>query len=197
MRIVTNRLFRVADASDAWLVETSGNRDVFEELVEFCAAKAASGCHITSVTEIMANSRMTPRIAVLSTPEFKRALAFAEKNHGRVESMPWSIEEIIKRAEAEGWKASLFEDPDDPVVQLTLETQLPNREYFSIPLKGMTAQDIVDDLNDSILDFDADDYVNEIMDTKGDSNIAALTEEAKTVEEMLHDLQFAITHTGW
>ena len=44
-----------------------------EELYRFCAKKAASGKVISSVNRIFEDSSSTPRVSVLSQPEYKQA----------------------------------------------------------------------------------------------------------------------------
>lgn len=46
----------------------------FNELARYCAELSADGHVITSVTELYQNSRETPRVKVLSSPEYKHAL---------------------------------------------------------------------------------------------------------------------------
>lgn len=197
MHIVTNKLYRVKAVSNAWLVETSDKSNALNELVEFCAEKSASGYQITSVTEIFATSKETPRVTVLSTSEFKRALKSAQQAYGKryqLESTPRSVQEIVERAESEGWSISRVDDPEDQEIQLELGKHSPAGEDFFILLRGLTPLAVVDSLNEYILDFDVDDHVKEIMGARGAPSLSVLVEDAKAIEKMLRDLLFAITH---
>lgn len=73
MREIEGILFRVRGVFHSWLVEVSPHK-VEEELAEFCARKELSGDHISSVTRVFATTSDSPRVRVLSTPEYKAAL---------------------------------------------------------------------------------------------------------------------------
>ena len=59
-----------------------------EELYRFCAKKAASGKVISSVNRIFEDSSSTPRVSVLSQPEYKQAYReeLARKERGDLEA---------------------------------------------------------------------------------------------------------------
>lgn len=59
-----------------------------EELYRFCAMKAASGKVISSVNRIFEDSSSTPRVSVLSQPEYKQAYReeLARKERGDLEA---------------------------------------------------------------------------------------------------------------
>ena len=66
-------VYRVKHLTGGWLVEVPEDKDPIEELAQFVADRAAQGYTISSVTRIFDCSSDTPRIAVLSSPEYKAA----------------------------------------------------------------------------------------------------------------------------
>lgn len=73
MREVKGILYRVRGVFHSWLVEVS-EEHAQEEIAEFCARKSMVGDSITSVSRVFATSTDSPRVRVLSTPEFKAAI---------------------------------------------------------------------------------------------------------------------------
>jgi len=72
-REIEGIVYRVKHLSGGWLVEVPAGKDPMEELGEFVAERALKGYIITSVTRIFDSSTDTPRVAVLSSSEFKAA----------------------------------------------------------------------------------------------------------------------------
>ena len=83
MRNITGRVYRVKGVYNAWFVEVDAGEKPIEALSKFCAEKALKGYPITSVTELVPDSNTSPRVAVLSTKEFKKALALAQREESK------------------------------------------------------------------------------------------------------------------
>lgn len=82
MRKINGSLYRVKTAYGGYLVEVSEGKPI-QELAQFCAELSLKGETITSVTRIFVISKDTPRISVLTSPEYKRALKGLRKNGGK------------------------------------------------------------------------------------------------------------------
>lgn len=81
-RPIQGCVYRVKMHPDrAILVETSAENS-WHELVNFCAYMVAQGNIITFVTRIFPFSTDTPRVAVLSSKDYKEALSLARPNGG-------------------------------------------------------------------------------------------------------------------
>lgn len=65
-----------------YLVEVSEEKSI-QELAQFCAELSLKGEMITSVTRIFVTSKDTPRIIVLTSPEYKQALKDLQENGGK------------------------------------------------------------------------------------------------------------------
>jgi len=72
-KIINGLVFRVNMYGHSYLVETS-EVDVDRDLAELCARLGRKGEVIQSVTRVYDDSTRTPRIAVLTTPEYKQAM---------------------------------------------------------------------------------------------------------------------------
>lgn len=72
-REIEGIVYRVKHLSGGWLVEVPEDKDPMEELGEFVAERSMKGYIITSVTRLFGASTDTPRVAVLSSSEFKAA----------------------------------------------------------------------------------------------------------------------------
>lgn len=66
-------VYRVRGTHNAMLVEVSAENSI-QELAEFCAELTHKGFSITSVSHVLDESTDTPRVAVVSTPEYKKAM---------------------------------------------------------------------------------------------------------------------------
>lgn len=64
-------IYRVKHLTGGWLVEVHVTENPTEALAKFAAEKTVEGYFITSVTRILACSKDTPRMAILSSKEFK------------------------------------------------------------------------------------------------------------------------------
>lgn len=74
-RFTTGNLYRISTYSGTgFIVEVDEDENEKQSLADCCAKLQLEGYHITSVTRIYACSRETPRIPVLSSPEYKLAL---------------------------------------------------------------------------------------------------------------------------
>lgn len=70
---INGLVYRVKTLKGSFLVECDAEY-ADEQLVDFCSDLSLEGHHITSVTRIFADSSDTPRIAVLSTTEYRAVL---------------------------------------------------------------------------------------------------------------------------
>lgn len=84
---ITGVLYRVNFQYGSCFVECDAE-NAHEELYRFCAKKAASGKVISSVNRIFESGSSTPRVAVLSRPEYKQAYReeLARKERGDLEA---------------------------------------------------------------------------------------------------------------
>lgn len=183
-----NFVFRVRHCTGGWLVEAD-DHDPIQSLAEFCAEKAVNGYLITSVTQIFDCRTDTPRVAVLSSPEYKDALkrARAKKAYQeQAETYPETIDELIARAEAAGW--SVDQDDENGQICLSFAMSSPAGEDFRFDAYGDDVEDVVDSAKRYALDFDRDEHVRMNMDSRGAPDIEGLVEDAKAIQEMLDDL---------
>lgn len=181
-------VFRVRHNTGGWLVEVE-DCDPIRELAEFCAKKAVSGYLITSVTRIYDCSTDTPRVSVLSSPEYKDALkrARAEKAYQeQAETYPETIDELIARAEAAGW--SVDRDDEDEQIRLSFGHTSPAGEDFWFDAYGDDAEELVGSVKRYAFDFDQNEHVRETMNSRGAPDIDELVEDAKAIQEMLDGL---------
>lgn len=72
-RKIEGLVYRVRGTNRAVLVEVS-EKNPMQELAEFCAGLTRKGFLITSVSHVCTSDTSTPRVAVLSTPEYKAAM---------------------------------------------------------------------------------------------------------------------------
>lgn len=182
-------VYRVRTKTAAWLVEVPNGIDPIRDLAEFCAEKAVSGYLITSVTRIFDCSTDNPRVAVLSSPEYKEAVkrARAEKAYQeQAETYPDTTEELIARAEAAGWNVGQDEDGDE--LRLSFSQTSPAGEEFGFDAYGEDVEEVVDSVARYALDFDCDEHVREVMHGQGAPDIEELVEDAKAIKNALYDL---------
>lgn len=182
-------VYRVRTKTAAWLVEVPDGIDPIQDLAEFCAEKAVSGYLITSVTRIFDCSTDNPRVAVLSSPEYKEAVkrARAEKAYQeQAKTYPETTEELIVRAEAAGW--SVDQDEDEEKIRLSFGQTSPAGEDFWFDAYGEDVEEVVDSVRCYALCFDLDEHVKEVMNCKGAPDIEELVEDAKAIQEMLNEL---------
>lgn len=80
---VNGLVYRVKTLRGSFLIECDAEY-ADKQLVDFCSDLSLEGHHVTSVTRIFADSNDTPRIAVLSTPEYRAVLdkKIKEKKNG-------------------------------------------------------------------------------------------------------------------
>lgn len=182
-------VYRVRTKTAAWLVEVPDSNDPIQDLAEFCAEKAVSGYLITSVTRIFDCSTDNPRVAVLSSPEYKEAVkrARAEKAYQeQAETYPETTEELIARAEAAGWNVDQDEDEDE--IRLSFVQTSPAGEEFGFDAYGEDVEKVVDSVRRYALCFDRDEHVREVMNSQGVPDLATLVEDANAIQEMLDEL---------
>lgn len=82
MRKIEGCLYRVKTAYGGCLVEVSEEKSI-QELIQFCAELTLKGEMITSVTRIFVTSKETPRISVLTSPEYRQALKDLQESEGK------------------------------------------------------------------------------------------------------------------
>lgn len=187
-------VFRVRHNTGGWLVEV-GDCDPIQELAEFCAKKAVSGYLITSVTRIYDCSTDTPRVSVLSSPEYKDALKRARAKKAfqeQAETYPETIDELIARAETAGW--SVDRDDEGDQIRLSFGHSSPAGEDFWFDAYGDDVEGVVDSAKRYASDFDRDEHVRVTMDSRGAPDIEELVEDAKAIQEMLDDLADKLMH---
>ena len=88
-------VYRVKHLTGGWLVEVPETEDPIEALATFAAEKSVKGYIITSVTRIFDCSKDTPRMAVISTKEFKsevKRLMDEKAYYEQAETYPETIE---------------------------------------------------------------------------------------------------------
>lgn len=194
MKEIQGLVYRIKTKSAAWLVEVDEGEDQIAELAKFCAEKAVAGYIITSVTRIFDCSTDTPRIAVLSSPEYKEAYAAARKRKAyreQPESPPESIEELVDRAEYAGWAINDYTD-EVHVPQLEFEKYSPAGEDFVFSISGKTITELLEHLQNYIWNFDEEEHIRLNIGGKGAPSIKVLAQDASDILEMLNDLYFAI-----
>lgn len=187
-------VFRVRHLTGGWLVEVPYEEDHIQALAEFCAEKALTGYHITSVTRIYECSKDTPRIGVLSTPEYKAAVHQMQKKMERLNQpkvYPESVDELIARAEGAGWSVSRDDDSADEI-SLELNRCSPAGEDFFFYVSGSDVSALTDEVKQYAFNFDQEDHVKSMMECRGNPGLTALVEDAEEIQEMLNDLAEAV-----
>ena len=197
MNEIKGCVYRIKTKSAAWLVEVDENEDQIAELAKFCAEKAAMGYLITSVTRIFDCSTDTPRIAVLSSPDYKKAYAAARKEQAFWEqpaSLPESVEELVDRAEYAGWAVNVFPycTENCSVTELEFEKYSPAGEDFVFSISGKTVKELFEDLWNYIDNFDEDEHIKLNIGGKGAPCIMELAQDASDILEMLNHLYRAL-----
>ena len=194
IREIKGLVYRVKTKTAAWLVEVDEDKDQIEELAKFCAEKAVMGYLITSVTRIFDCSTDTPRIAVLSSPEYKAASAAARKEQAYREQParpPESVEELVDRAEYAGWAVN-DNTENGSMLELEFEKYSPAGEDFVFSISGETITELLEDLHQYIWNFDEDEHIKLNIGGKGAPSIMELAQDASDILEMLNGLYFAI-----
>lgn len=194
IREIKGLVYRVKTKTAAWLVEVDEDKDQIEELAKFCAEKAVMGYLITSVTRIFDCSTDTPRIAVLSSPDYKKAFAAARKERKFWEqpaSLPESVEELVDRAEYIGWAVN-DNTENGSVTELEFEKFSPAGEDFVFSISGETVTELFEDLWDYISNFDEDEHIKLNIGGKGAPSIMELAVDASNILEMLNHLYRAL-----
>lgn len=183
-------VYRVKHLTGGWLVEVPETEDPVEALAKFAAEKSVKGYIITSVTRIFACSTDTPRMAILSSKEFKSEVSRLMKEQdergqrGPVET----LDELKDRIYAAGWSCSELRDDDTGEVGLEIGQTSPAGENFYIYISGKTVEELVDNLNSQEFYFDEDEHVKLIMDANGAPDLATLVKDAADIHEMLRKL---------
>ena len=182
-------VYRVKHLTGGWLVEVPETEDPIEALATFAAEKSVKGYIITSVTRIFDCSKDTPRMAVISTKEFKsevKRLMDEKAYYEQAETYPETIEELTARAEAAGW--SVDRDEDGEQIRLSFGQSTPAGEDFWFDACGEDVEEVVDSVKWYALDFDCDEHVREVMNGQGSPDLTTLVEDAKAIQEMLDEL---------
>lgn len=182
-------VYRVKHLTGGWLVEVPETEDPIEALATFAAEKSVKGYIITSVTRIFDCSKDTPRMAVISTKEFKsevKRLMDEKAYYEQAETYPETIGELTARAEAAGW--SVDRDEDGEQIRLSFGQSTPAGEDFWFDACGEDVEEVVDSVKRYALDFDCDEHVREVMNGQGAPDLTTLVEDAKAIQEMLDEL---------
>lgn len=195
-------VYRVRSHSRAWLVEVDEDCDQISALAEFCAEKAVMGYLITSVTRIFDSSPDTPRISVLSSPDYKKAYEKARKERDYLEQKPCppkSLEELTDRIEYAEWSVSNAAESGFMVpegeIQLNIGKMSPAGEDFSFSVEGENIEQLVRAIQRYAYDFDEEQHVRTIMDCGGAPSLKDLIDDAASIHEMLNDLVIKLSRT--
>lgn len=183
-------VYRVKHLTGGWLVEVPETEDPVEALAMFAAEKSVKGYIITSVTRIFTCSKDTPRMAVLSSKEFKsevRRLMEEQEKRGR-SGPAETLDELKDRIDAAGWSCFESEVEATGEVELEVGKMSPAGEDFYIYISGKTVEELVASLNRQEFDFDEDEHVKLVMESRGAPDLATLVKDAADIHEMLREL---------
>ncbi|WP_289026743.1 hypothetical protein [uncultured Flavonifractor sp.] len=180
-------VYRVRHHSGGWLVEVPEGEDPFAALAEFAAARGLEGYLITSVARIFGCSSDTPRVGVLSSREYKDARA---RLQAEPSGPPATMDELKDRIDSAGWSCS--DESGDGGLALEIGKSSPAGEDFHIYITGDKLEDLVRNLGELAHDFDEDDHVRSVMDSKGAPGLAALVKDSAAIHRMLEDLADAV-----
>lgn len=180
-------VYRMKHLTGGWLVEVPEGADTVAALAAFAAEQAVCGYIITSVTRIFPCSKDTPRMAILSSKEYKEAVKkLLSRKTGK--GAPATLEEFKTRVDAAGW--SCYDARDDFSTELCFELgkMSPAGEDFYIYVSGSTLESLVQNLASQASDFDEEEHVKLNMGANGAPDLATLVSDATDIHEMLHEL---------
>lgn len=183
-------VYRVKHLTGGWLVEVPETEDPIEALAKFAAEKSVMGYIITSVTRIFDSSKDTPRMAILSSKEFKNEVKrLMETENERAQRGPvGTLDELKDRIDTAGWSCYESRDEDSGEVGLEIGKMSPAGEDFNIYISGKTVEELVEDLNSQEYNFDEDEHVKLVMEANGAPDLATLVKDAADIHEMLSEL---------
>lgn len=179
-------VYRVKHLTGGWLVEVSEEDDPIEALANFAAEKSVKGYIITSVTRIFACSKDTPRMAILSSKEFKNEVKRLMEAAKKVPV--GTLDELKDRIAVAGWSCYESRDEDTGEVELEVGKMSPAGEDFYIYISGKTVEELVASLNSQEFNFDEDEHVKLVMESRGAPDLATLVKDAADIHEMLREL---------
>lgn len=182
-------VYRVKHLTGGWLVEVPETEDPIEALAEFAAKKSIKGYIITSVTRIFACSKDTPRMAILSSKEYKAEInRLMEEAKKKPKERAKTLDELKDRINTAGWSCSESKDENTADMELELGRMSPAGEDFYIYVCGQTVEELISNLDNQACDFDEDDHVKLVMNTKGAPDLTTLVKDAADIHEMLRKL---------
>ncbi|WP_191396162.1 hypothetical protein [Flavonifractor sp. An306] len=186
---ITGVVYRVKHLTGGWLVEVPETEDPIEALAKFVAKKSIKGYIITSVTRIFACSKDTPRMAILSSKEYKEEInRLMEEAKKKPKERAKTLDELKDRIDTAGWSCSESKDENTGDVELELGRMSPAGEDFYIYVCGQTVEALISNLDNQACDFDEDDHVKLVMNMRGAPDLAALVKDAADIHEMLRKL---------
>lgn len=190
MRELTGLIFRVHAMTTDWLIEVNNVPDgsYYNELVDFVAKKAAEGNIITGVTQVHVYDKSIPCTAILQRPEYKIALARYTAKY----DPPKTIAELEKRIEREGWACDSEKDSDGYYFEIGHFS--PAGEDFYLTFSGKTLDEVLDNFNDAVENFDEEEHAETMMGANGAPGLADLVKDAADIHKMLRDLLHDVTH---
>ena len=151
--------------------------------------KSIKGYIITSVTRIFACSKDTPRMAILSSKEYKEEInRLMEEAKKKPKERAKTLDELKDRIDTAGWSCSESKDENTGDVELELGRMSPAGEDFYIYVCGQTVEALISNLDNQACDFDEDDHVKLVMNMRGAPDLAALVKDAADIHEMLRKL---------
>lgn len=183
-------VYRVKHLTGGWLVEVPETEDPVEALAMFAAEKSVKGYIITSVTRIFTCSKDTPRMAILSSKEYKSEVRrLMEEQEKRDRSGPAeTLDELKDRIDAAGWSCFESKVENTGEVELDVGKMSPAGEDFYICIFGKTVEELVASLDRQEFDFDEDEHVKLVMESSGAPDLATLVKDAADIHEMLREL---------
>ena len=180
-------VYRVKHLTGGWLVEVPETEDPLRPW-HVCAESQSKATSSLCNTHFDC-SKDTPRMAVISTKEFKsevKRLMDEKAYYEQAETYPETIEELTARAEAAGW--SVDRDEDGEQIRLSFGQSTPAGEDFWFDACGEDVEEVVNSVKRYALDFDYDEHVREVMNGQGSPDLTTLVEDAKAIQEMLDEL---------
>lgn len=185
---IEGAVYRIKHLTGGWLVNVPEGEDPTESLAIFAAEKAVTGYIITSVTRIFPDSKDTPRMAILSSKEFKAEVKRLMDKVKNGKNPAKTLEEFKDRVDSAGWSCTESKNQDTGEVELEIGQASPAGEDFYIYICGETVEELIRSLDMQACDFDEDEHVKLVMDTRGAPDLATLVKDAADIHEMLREL---------
>lgn len=186
-------VYRVKHLTGGWLVEVPETEDPIDALATFAAEKAVKGYIITSVTRIFDSSKDTPRMAILSSKEYKAEVKRLMEKKNASKIPPKTLTELEDRVDTAGWSCYETQDKATGEIELELGQASPAGEDFYFCINGKTVDDLIASLNEQVCNFDEDEHVKLVMESRGAPDLATLVKDAADIHEMLRDLSDAVS----